>query len=894
MNNINTIFYYADSLTFSDYITMLQSGEITYRTIVFATAQKAIYKGGVQYGVTDLEDLKKQLKDLLDGQEIIQKIENIVNNHFDLDPQDLPTASKTKKGCIKVGTGLQMSGDTMSVDFSNMNNGVDGINGLDGLVEQIIKTDASARASKSAYGVVRVGDGIDVTNGIISVSLTKGDKGDKGDTGAKGDKGDTGDRGPAGPSYDDSELRNLINGNISRLQGLIDQFDQKVQDQVEEMLDDVDWMRENWPSGSGSTSNFGQQDVESYLQTIGVWEENEAHTKLNAKWSKITQDVSNITARVSALELNSGSGGTSSGSALTAEQILQIEKIDDLETAVAGLSTSYASFELDENKQLEIIRWLSSALNLYTNANATWTDLASAAHDTSVGLSAISDLNTRVTTLRSDLDTLQTEGLEASANLSTLVQSAIDDAIATSGFVSTSALNTALAEYTTTAGMYAYVGDQVGPVNTKATNALAGLEACAKKVNGKLESSVNVWGDQISLSSGHKLTISSADEIAIAAATLNAILDSATIKANKVNWNVSGYTIDADKIVLSANHKLAISSANQLDISAATLNAILGDATISADNIDFTANNFSIDASKINFTGNVLINRVIDGLTANGVEITDNAILLGDGSFTYRKNTNRVVISGGFDCQGDILLNSALKIYNPYNELKATLALDSNEDLIISTNDNKDVAIQAFLYGNDAEFDNISLREDLDVLGNISVTGVISGQHSGNVSTRSIRVKDFNGGSEYGTITYETSPDHAITFDSLLDAPEASFDQDLSVGGTIYCHNGVNTSSDERIKENIVELNPNIEDIANTRIVTFNFKDNEEKKLGTIAQDWQTIFPEAVKDKDDILTLDYDAISIASAVTAAREIVELKKKNAELEARLAALEAKLG
>jgi len=47
MNNINTIFYYADSLTFSDYITMLQSGEITYRTIVFATAQKAIYKGGV-------------------------------------------------------------------------------------------------------------------------------------------------------------------------------------------------------------------------------------------------------------------------------------------------------------------------------------------------------------------------------------------------------------------------------------------------------------------------------------------------------------------------------------------------------------------------------------------------------------------------------------------------------------------------------------------------------------------------------------------------------------------------------------------------------------------------------------------------------------------------------
>ena len=117
---------------------------------------------------------------------------------------------------------------------------------------------------------------------------------------------------------------------------------------------------------------------------------------------------------------------------------------------------------------------------------------------------------------------------------------------------------------------------------------------------------------------------------------------------------------------------------------------------------------------------------------------------------------------------------------------------------------------------------------------------------------------------------------------------------DLTVEGTIYCSNGVQ-NSDERIKENIVNVDANIEDIASTRIVTFNFKDKEERNLGTIAQDWQKIFPEAVKEnKDGMLALDYSAISIASAVKAAREIVELKKKNEELEARLAALEAKLG
>jgi hypothetical protein len=69
---------------------------------------------------------------------------------------------------------------------------------------------------------------------------------------------------------------------------------------------------------------------------------------------------------------------------------------------------------------------------------------------------------------------------------------------------------------------------------------------------------------------------------------------------------------------------------------------------------------------------------------------------------------------------------------------------------------------------------------------------------------------------------------------------------------------------------------------------------------GSIAQDWQNIIPNAVKsqfDNDDqceYLTLDYSAASIASAVTAAREIVKLKQENAELKQRLAAIEARLG
>ena len=145
-----------------------------------------------------------------------------------------------------------------------------------------------------------------------------------------------------------------------------------------------------------------------------------------------------------------------------------------------------------------------------------------------------------------------------------------------------------------------------------------------------------------------------------------------------------------------------------------------------------------------------------------------------------------------------------------------------------------------------------------------------------------------SGGNSY-TFSYN-STDSVAALNSGLDV-----DGHLSVDGTIYATGPVNANSDERIKENIIPVSVDIEDIAKARIVDFNFKGKEETHFGSIAQDWQNIFSNAVEeDKDGILSMNYGAIALGSAVTAAREIVELKKKNEELEARLAALEAKLG
>lgn len=110
----------------------------------------------------------------------------------------------------------------------------------------------------------------------------------------------------------------------------------------------------------------------------------------------------------------------------------------------------------------------------------------------------------------------------------------------------------------------------------------------------------------------------------------------------------------------------------------------------------------------------------------------------------------------------------------------------------------------------------------------------------------------------------------------------------------------MNVSSDERVKTIVGNIEPSIEDIANVRIVDFKYKNDKSNtvRAGSIAQDWQNVIPNAVKEftmdgEESTLSLDYGAVATVSAVTAAKEIVKLKQENEQLKARLAAIEAAL-
>lgn len=95
--------------------------------------------------------------------------------------------------------------------------------------------------------------------------------------------------------------------------------------------------------------------------------------------------------------------------------------------------------------------------------------------------------------------------------------------------------------------------------------------------------------------------------------------------------------------------------------------------------------------------------------------------------------------------------------------------------------------------------------------------------------------------------------------------------------------------SDIRRKKIVSHLDTSIENIANAPIFNFTWKDGDSKNIyiGTSAQHWQAIFPNAVKElKDGSLGLDYSGTALAAAVMTARRVVELEKEIAELKTKL--------
>jgi hypothetical protein len=93
------------------------------------------------------------------------------------------------------------------------------------------------------------------------------------------------------------------------------------------------------------------------------------------------------------------------------------------------------------------------------------------------------------------------------------------------------------------------------------------------------------------------------------------------------------------------------------------------------------------------------------------------------------------------------------------------------------------------------------------------------------------------------------------------------------------------TWSDARLKENIVTLPAQLQNILALRPVEFDYKDGSGHQIGFVAQEMQTVYPDAVGERaDGMLTITAWSKTEARLVKA---IQELAAKVAELEAKVA-------
>lgn len=87
-------------------------------------------------------------------------------------------------------------------------------------------------------------------------------------------------------------------------------------------------------------------------------------------------------------------------------------------------------------------------------------------------------------------------------------------------------------------------------------------------------------------------------------------------------------------------------------------------------------------------------------------------------------------------------------------------------------------------------------------------------------------------------------------------------------------------SSDERIKNIIENINIDINDIANAPMIRYQLKDAASRGtfVGSTAQHWQQILPEAIRERNGILSMEYGVIALLSAIATAKKVVSLEKR----------------
>ena len=269
--------------------------------------------------------------------------------------------------------------------------------------------------------------------------------------------------------------------------------------------------------------------------------------------------------------------------------------------------------------------------------------------------------------------------------------------------------------------------------------------------------------------------------------------------------------------------------------------------------------------------------------TSNDTYISGNTIYVGNDSLTVSSGGGGTVTSvatgtgltgGTITTSGTIKINSTYQTYishgeSAYNSLSSYLPLSGGN-------------MTGAIYDNHGR----------TLVSGVSSSYILYG--SGNSNTTILY-----GGTVY-ICNYNGSEIRASFVSTGVGIGVSSPSYKLHVNGDVAATSFVNTSDVRRKDIMDYYVEPSFENVANAPAIRFRWNqdsgidDNYKVHVGSIAQYWQTILPEAVtKDNQGYLSLQYDVIALLSAISVAKRVTEHERRIEALERENAMLRLEL-